>query len=113
MLDAQFSVETLEKDLRIYGCPLIFNTDQDCQFRSQAFTKVLGDNNIRISIDGRGYFRDNIVVKRLWRTVNYQYLYLHAFENGSQLRDGFHEAAWLSRRLNHIELIAVLRLSKN
>jgi len=87
-LDADFCVSALEEAIRLYGRPEIFNTDQGSQFTSQVFTKVLKDNDIRISMDGRGNFRDNIFIERLWWTVKYQYLYLHAFNDGAELRQG-------------------------
>lgn len=87
-LDADFCVSALEEAIRLYGRPEIFNTDQGSQFTSHAFTKTLEDNNIQISMDGRGNFRDNIFIERLWWTVKYQYLFLHAFDNGPELRRG-------------------------
>jgi putative transposase len=87
-LDADFCVSALEEAIRLYGRPEIFNTDQGSQFTSRAFTKTLEDNDIRISMDGRGNFRDNIFIERLWWTVKYQYLYLHAFNDGAELRQG-------------------------
>ena len=73
-LDADFCVSALEEAISLYGCPEIFNTDQGSQFTSHAFTKTLEDNHIKISMDGRGNFRDNIFIERLWWTVKYQYL---------------------------------------
>lgn len=90
-LDADFCVSVLEEAIRMYGCPDIFNTDQGSQFTSHAFTKTLKDNDIRISMDGRGNFRDNIFIERLWWTVKYQYLYLHAFNDGFELRQGLRD----------------------
>lgn len=87
-LDADFCVSALQEAIRLYGCPEIFNTDQGSQFTSHAFTKILKDNHIKISMDGRGCFRDNIFIERLWWTVKYQYLYLHAFNDGVELRRG-------------------------
>ena len=87
-LDADFCVSALEDAIRRYGCPEIFNTDQGSQFTSHSFTNVLEEHNIRISMDGRGRFHDNIFIERLWWTVKYQYLYLHAFNNGAELRAG-------------------------
>jgi putative transposase len=87
-LDADFCVSALEEAIRRYGRPEIFNTDQGSQFTSHAFTKILEKNDIRISMDGRGNFQDNIFIERLWWTVKYQYLYLHAFSDGGELRRG-------------------------
>jgi len=90
-LDADSCVSALEEAIRLYGCPEIFNTDQGSQFTSHAFIKTLEDNDIRISMDGRGNFRDNIFIERLWWTVKYQYLYLHAFNDGAELRQGLRD----------------------
>ena len=90
-LDADFCVEALEEAIRIYGCPEIFNTDQGSQFTGKEFTGVLAANQIKISMDGRGNFMDNIFIERLWWTVKYHYLFLHAFEGGSDLRLGLKE----------------------
>lgn len=87
-LDADFCVAALEEAIHHYGCPEIFNTDQGSQFTSEAFTTVLKNNRIKISMDGRGRFQDNIFIERLWWTVKHHYLYLRAFENGSELRNG-------------------------
>ena len=87
-MDADFCVEALEEAIVKYGCPEIFNTDQGSQFTSESFIKVLKANHIKISMDGRGRFMDNIFIERLWWTVKYQYLYLRAFEGGKDLRKG-------------------------
>ncbi len=87
-MEADFCVEALEEAICKYGCPEIFNTDQGRQFTSELFTTVLKDNNIKISMDGRGRYLDNIFIERLWWTVKYQYLYLRAFDNGKDLRHG-------------------------
>lgn len=90
-LDSEFCVSALEEAIRRYGCPEIFNTDQGSQFTSKAFTGCLKFHGIKISMDGRGRFQDNIFIERLWWTVKYQYLYLHAFENGEELKSGLRE----------------------
>jgi len=87
-MNADFCVEALEEAIDKYGCPEIFNTDQGCQFTSESFINVLKRNNIKISMDGRGRFQDNIFIERLWWTVKYQYLYLRAFDNGKELKKG-------------------------
>jgi len=92
-LDADFCVAALEEALEKYGIPEIFNTDQGCQFSSFSFTGLLKDNGIRISMDGRGSWRDNIMVERLWRTLKYENIYLYAYESGSEARSGI--GAWL------------------
>ncbi len=87
-LDSTFCVEALEEAIHNFGCPQIFNTDQGSQFTSEAFTGTLKKNDIQISMDGRGRFRDNIFIERLWWTLKYHYLYLKAFANGLELRHG-------------------------
>jgi putative transposase len=87
-LDADFCVEAVEEAIGRFGPPEIFNTDQGAQFTSQAFTNLLKDHDIKISMDGRGRVLDNIFIERLWWTLKYQYLYLWSFDNGSQLRQG-------------------------
>lgn len=68
-----------------YGAPEIFNTDQGCQFTSEAFTSVLKAWNVKISMDGKGRFKDNIFIERLWRTLKYERIYLKAYETGAEL----------------------------
>ena len=84
-LDTRFCVEALKEALFKYGAPEIFNTDQGCQFTSEAFTSVLKTWNIRISMDGKGRFKDNIFIERLWRTLKYERIYLKAYETGTEL----------------------------
>jgi putative transposase len=87
-MDAGFCVAALEEVLARFGRPDIFNTDQGSQFTSFAFTAVLRDAEIRISMDGRGRWMDNVFIERLWRSLKYECVYLHAFETGSELRVG-------------------------
>jgi putative transposase len=100
-MDVGFCIEALEDALANHGRPEIFNSDQGSQFTSPQFTKVLQDAEIRISVDGKGRWMDNLlrayaafghgpveVIERLWRSLKYQYIYLHAFETGSELRGG-------------------------
>ena len=87
-LDSDFCVDALKDAIRHHGYPDIFNTDQGSQFTSKDFTSVLKENGIKISMDGRGRFQDNIFIERLWWTVKHHYLYLRTFENGSELRNG-------------------------
>ncbi len=92
-LDVSFCLAALETALGQYGRPQIFNTDQGSQFTSNTFTKLLLDNEIQVSMDGKGRATDNAFVERLWRSVNgvarrYDYLYLHVPENGSELYEG-------------------------
>lgn len=87
-LDAEFCVAALEEALNRYGKPDIFNTDQGSQFTSFEFTQVLKEAGVRISMDGKGRWMDNIMIERLWRTLKYECVYLHAFETGSEARKG-------------------------
>jgi len=90
-MDSDFCVAALEEAILNYGCPEIFNTDQGSQFISDSFTNVLKDNDIQISMDGRGRFQDNIFIERLWWTLKYHYFYLRTFECGSKLRNGLRD----------------------
>ncbi len=84
-LDSRFCVEALKDALFKYGTPEIFNSDQGCQFTSEAFTSVLKAWNVRISMDGKGRFTDNIFIERLWRTLKYERIYLKDYETGAEL----------------------------
>ena len=85
-MEAAFCVATLEDAMGQHGKPDIFNTDQGSQFTGQAFTGVLADNGIAISMDGKGAWRDNVFVERLWRSVKYEEVYLRAYDNVSDAR---------------------------
>jgi putative transposase len=85
-MEAAFCVEALEDALAHHGKPDIFNTDQGSQFTGQAFTGVLADNGIAISMDGKGAWRDNVFVERLWRSVKYEEVYLKAYDTVSEAR---------------------------
>ena len=85
-MEADFCVETLEDALARHDKPEIFNSDQGSQFTGTAFTGVLINNEIKISMDGRGAWRDNVFVERLWRTVKYEEVYLRAYEDVPQAR---------------------------
>jgi putative transposase len=85
-MDAAFCVETLEDALARHGKPNIFNTDQGSQFTGAAFTGVLARNGITISMDGKGAWRDNVFVERLWRSLKYEEVYLKAYNNVSEAR---------------------------
>ena len=85
-MEAAFCVEALEEAMVRHGRPDIFNTDQGSQFTSQAFTEVLLKAGIAISMDGRGAWRDNVFVERLWRSVKYEEIYLKAYETVSEAR---------------------------
>ncbi len=85
-METAFCIEALEEALARHGKPEIFNTDQGSQFTSLAFTSVLIRNNIAISMDGKGSWRDNAFVERLWRTVKYEEVYLRAYQTVSEAR---------------------------
>ena len=85
-MEAAFCVETLEDALAHHGKPDIFNTDQGSQFTGAAFTGVLIKNAIAISMDGKGAWRDNVFVERLWRSVKYEEVYLRAYDSVSDAR---------------------------
>jgi putative transposase len=85
-MEAAFCVETLQDALAKHGKPEIFNTDQGSQFTGAAFTGVLADNDIAISMDGKGAWRDNVFVERLWRSVKYEEVYLKAYDSVGEAR---------------------------
>ena len=85
-LEAAFCVEALEEALARYGQPEVFNTDQGSQFTSHDFTSVLLKAGIAISMDGRGSWRDNVFVERLWRSIKYEEVYLRAYDTVSEAR---------------------------
>ena len=93
-MDADFCVAALEEAIACYGMPQIFNTDQGSQFTSFAFTAVLKDNGIRISMDGKGRWMDNVFIERLWRSLKYECVYLNVFETGSEAKAGI--GFWIS-----------------
>ena len=85
-MEAAFCVETLEDALAHHSKPEIFNSDQGSQFTGTAFTDVLINNDIKISMDGRGAWRDNVFVERLWRTVKYEEVFLRAYDDVPEAR---------------------------
>jgi len=87
-LDTRFCLEALEEALACYGRPEIFNTDQGAQFTSRAFTSVLEANNIRISMDGKGSWRDNVFMERFWWSLKHEHVYLHAYDDLRIAREG-------------------------
>ena len=87
-MDVAFCVEALQEALAGFGRPEIFNSDQGSQFTSSEFTAVLRAADVRISMDGRGRWMDNVFIERLWRSLKYECIYLHAFETRSELRTG-------------------------
>ena len=97
-MEASFCIAALQEALGKHGKPEIFNTDQGSQFTCEAFTDVLTRNEIRISMDGKGAWRDNVFVERLWRTVKYEEVYLHAYDSVSDARTSILDRA-VSRSL--------------
>jgi putative transposase len=87
-MDESFCVSALERALRLYPAPEIFNTDQGSQFTGNAFTGVLKKHGIRISMDGKGRCMDNIFIERLWRSVKYDEVYLNDYATTEELRKG-------------------------
>jgi putative transposase len=87
-MEVEFCLEVLEEALGRFGRPEIFNTDQGSQFTSPRFTGLLQQAGVRISMDGRGRWMDNVFIERMWRSLKYECVYLHAFETGSELRAG-------------------------
>ena len=87
-LDPEFCVSALEEALRHHATPEIFNTDQGAQFTSDAFIKVLKDAGVRISMDGKGRWIDNVFIERVWRSLKYEEVYLKAYESVAQATRG-------------------------
>jgi len=85
-LDTAFCIDALEEALDQYGKPDIFNSDQGVQYTSKDFTDVLKENDIRISMDGKGAWRDNVFVERLWRSIKYEEVYLNAYESMTEAK---------------------------
>ena len=86
-METTFCVEALEEALEKHGAPAIFNTDQGSQFTAEAFTSVLRERGILISMDGKGAWRDNVFVERLWRSVKYEEVYIKAYASVAEARD--------------------------
>jgi putative transposase len=93
-MDAEFCIEALEEAMARHGRPEIFNTDQGSQFTSPRFTDILTAAGVKVSMDGKGRWMDNIFIERLWRSLKYECVYLHAFETGSEARAGI--GKWMS-----------------
>jgi putative transposase len=98
-MEVDFCMEALEEALARHGRPEIFNSDQGSQFTSPRFTGVLQAAGVKISMDGRGRWMDNVFIERLWRSLKYECIYLHAFETGSELRTGL--GAWIGHYNSH------------
>lgn len=87
-IDSEFCIAALEEALEQYGIPAIFNTDQGCQFTSDAFIKVLTDHHIDISMDGVNRALDNIYIERFWRTIKYEDIFMNGYETMIELKEG-------------------------
>jgi putative transposase len=94
-LDTSFCIEALEEAIERYGTPELFNTDQGSQFTSDDFTGILKNHHIKISMDGRGRWIDNVFIERLWKSVKYQDVYLKAYGSIGELREGL--TTWFAR----------------
>jgi putative transposase len=117
-LDSGFCIDCLEQSLRAYGTPEIFNTDQGCQFTSDAFTGVLKSHGVAISMDGRGRALDNIFVERLWRSVKHEDVYLKGYVAMPGLQSGlteyfeFYNAERPHQSLNNLTPLQVYRTAR-
>ncbi len=106
-MDSSFCVDALEDAIESYGTPEIFNTDQGSQFTSANFTDVLSEHSIKISMDGKGRWIDNVIVERLWRSVKYEEVYLKAYDTVRHARDslrsyfGFYNSKRRQQSLDH------------
>ena len=87
-MTAKWCCQLVEEAIDIHGKPEIINSDQGSQFTSQEYAEMLSDKGIQISMDGKGRAIDNIFIERLWKSVKYECIYLHAFEDGVQLYNG-------------------------
>mgnify|MGYP000005786337 CR=1 FL=1 len=87
-MDTRFCVGAVKEALAKFGCPTILNSDQGAQFTSQQFTEVLHDSGIQISMDGRGRWIDNVFIERVWRSLKYEEVYLHAYRDLDEARVG-------------------------
>ena len=104
-LDVRFCVAALEEALESYGTPEIFNTDQGAQFTAQAFTCVLEQHSIRISMDGKGRWVDNVFIERFWRSLKYEEVYLYAYDDLEHAREGIRRyMTYYNRERRHSSL---------
>ena len=104
-LEACHAVEVLQEAFNRYGTPDIINTDQGSQFTSEEFVKAVKDRGCRLSMDGRGSWRDNVIIERLWKTVKYERVYLHAYDSVNEARKSIMEyLEWYNRCRPHSRL---------
>lgn len=85
-LDTEFCISALEEAIMSYGTPAIFNSDQGCQYTSEAFTEKLKSHSIRISMDGKGRALDNVYIERFWRSLKYEEIYLNEYQSMKELK---------------------------
>jgi putative transposase len=97
-MDSAFCLDALNEAIQTYGAPEIFNTDQGSQFTSEEFTGALKSSNIKISMDGKGRWTDNVFIERLWRSLKYEEVYLKAYETVTEARSDI--KGWI-RFYNH------------
>lgn len=93
-METDFCVEALQEAMAKYGNPEIFNTDQGVQFTAAAFIETLSEQGAQISMDGKGRFLDNIFIERLWRSLKYEEVFIHAYADVAEARRGI--GAWLA-----------------
>jgi len=104
-LSADFCIEAVQEAIDLYGTPEMFNTDQGSQFTGSGFVNLLTSHGIRISMDGKGCWRDNVFVERLWRSVKYEEVYLHAYRSVSEAKAGIGKYfAFCNTRRSHTAL---------
>lgn len=104
-------MDAVEDTITRYGTPEIFNTEQGSQFTSAAFTGLLTSQGIRISMDGKGCWRDNVFIERLWRSIKYEEVYLNAYESMRQAGIGIGQySAFYNTRSPHSSLQSLIHL---
>ena len=104
-LDAYHAVDTIEPAFALLGIPAIVNTDQGAQFTAEEFTRAVLDRGVKLSMDGRGAWRDNVFVERLWRSVKYERVYLRAYESVSHARADIGDyIEWYNTQRGHTSL---------
>ena len=90
-MNAEWCCQIVKEAIDVHGKPEILNSDQGCQFTSEVYTRLLKDNEVQISMDGKGRALDNIFIERLWRTVKYEHIYLHVYTDGTSLYRGLQD----------------------
>jgi putative transposase len=112
-LESSFCIDALEESLRTHGCPEIFNTDQGAQFTSKEFTNILRHHGVKISMDSKGRWMDNVMVERLWRSLKYECVYLQEWGSPYELKHGLAQYIDFGADLdNYVNNLKVLRKSE-